>query len=64
MLASVHEELPQFRSDVELAEDVRMLGEYLALLKTGVDPGAPLDYLADSLQLAGYFKTLPRSHTD
>jgi hypothetical protein len=39
-----------------------MLGEYLALLETGVlQQEEPRQYLADSLQLSGYFKTIPRS---
>jgi hypothetical protein len=39
-----------------------MLGEYLALLEADLlDQDDPRQYLADSLQLSGYFKTIPRS---
>jgi len=56
---------PAFRSDAELAADLELLDEYLSLL--GGEPvglGGPRQYLADSLQLAGHFKTLPRTRTD
>jgi hypothetical protein len=62
LLESLSNELPGFRNDAELATDSAMLGEYLALLETGVlDRDEPRRYLADSLQLSGYFKTVPRS---
>jgi hypothetical protein len=62
LLDSLQTELPSFRNDTELRTDSAMLGEYLALLETGVlDQGEPRRHLADSLQLSGYFKTVPRS---
>jgi len=62
LLDSLRAETPSFRNDPELATDSAMLGEYLALLETGVlDDAEPRRYLADSLQLSGYFKTVPRS---
>lgn len=62
LLESLRAELPGFQNDAELANDSAMLGEYLALLRTPVlDSDEPRRYLADSLQLSGYFKTVPRS---
>jgi hypothetical protein len=62
LLESLRSEVPSFRNDSELRADSAMLGEYLALLETGVlDRDEPRRYLADSLQLSGYFKTVPRS---
>ena len=62
LLESLRSEVPSFRNDSELRADSAMLGEYLALLETGVlDRDQPRRYLADSLQLLGYFKTVPRS---
>jgi hypothetical protein len=61
LLESLQRELPGFHNDVDLANDTGMLGEYLALLETGVlRHEEPRLYLADSLQLSGYFKTIPR----
>jgi hypothetical protein len=65
LLESLQREVPGFQNDADLATDTGMLGEYLALLETGVlQQEAPRRYLADSLQLSGYFKTAPRSGAD
>jgi hypothetical protein len=65
LLESLQREVPGFQNDADLATDSGMLGEYLALLETGVlQQEAPRRYLADSLQLSGYFKTAPRSGAD
>jgi hypothetical protein len=62
LLESLQREVPGFQNDADLATDSGMLGEYLALLETGVlQQEEPRQYLADSLQLSGYFKTVPRS---
>jgi hypothetical protein len=62
LLESLQREVPGFQNDVDIATDTGMLGEYLALLETGLlDQDQPRQYLADSLQLSGYFKTVPRS---
>jgi hypothetical protein len=56
---------PAFQSDAELATDLELLDEYLSLLGSeAVGLGGPRQYLANSLQLAGHFKTLPRTRTD
>jgi hypothetical protein len=63
LLASVQRELPGFQNDADLSEDTRMLGEYLAVLEAGaLEQDVPRQYLADSLQLSGFFKTVPRSN--
>ncbi len=65
LLASLQREVPGFQHDADLGNDAHMLGEYLALLETGaVQQAEPRQYLADSLQLSGYFKTIPRSTSD
>ena len=65
LLDGLRRELPGFQNDADLANDAGMLGEYLALLDTGaLQQEAPRLYLADSLQLSGYFKTVPRSTSD
>ena len=65
LLQSLQREVPGFQNDADLATDTGMLGEYLALLETGVlQQEAPRQYLADSLQLSGYFKTVPRPGED
>ncbi len=52
---------PGFLNDTDLAGDSRTLGEYLAVLETpALEQEEPRRYLADSLQLSGYFKTLRR----
>ena len=56
---------PAFQSDAELAADSRLLDEYLSLLGgEAAGLGGLRQYLADSLQLAGHFKTLPRTRAD
>ena len=65
LLDGLRRELPGFQNDADFANDAGMLGEYLALLDTGaLQQEAPRLYLADSLQLSGYFKTVPRSTSD
>jgi len=65
LLMSLQREVPGFQHDADLGNDARMLGEYLALLETGaIEQAEPRQYLADSLQLSGYFKTIPRSTSD
>jgi hypothetical protein len=56
---------PASQSDAELAADLELLDEYLSLLGRGA-AGArgTRQYLANSLQLAGHFKTLPRTHAE
>ena len=62
LLAELRDEVPGFQNDADLAGDADMLGEYLAVLDTGALAHAePRQHLADSLQLSGYFKTIPRS---
>ncbi len=56
---------PAFQSDAELAADSRLLDEYLSLLGgEAAGLGGPRQDLANSLQLAGHFKTLPRTRAD
>jgi hypothetical protein len=56
---------PAFQSDVELKADLGLLDEYLSLLRgEAVGLGGPRRYLANSLQLSGHFKTLPRTRVD
>jgi hypothetical protein len=56
---------PAFLSDTELAADLELLDEYLSLLGSeAAGLGGLREYLANSLQLAGHFKTLPRTRTD
>jgi hypothetical protein len=65
LLESLQREVPGWQNDADLANDAGLLGEYLALLETGVlQQDEPRLYLADSLQLSGYFKTVPRSAAD
>jgi hypothetical protein len=65
LLDSLQREVPGLQNDADLANDARLLGEYLALLETGLlQQDEPRLYLADSLQLSGYFKTVPRSLDD
>lgn len=54
-----------FQNDSELATDLDLLDEYLSLLNSEVvgTEGARR-YIANSLQLSGYFKTLPRTRVD
>lgn len=62
LIEGLQREIPGFQNDFDLANDARMLAEYCALLESG---GAgqleSRQHLADSLQLAGYFKTVPRT---
>jgi hypothetical protein len=54
-----------FQSDAELKADLNLLDEYLSLLRgEAVGLGGPRHYLANSLQLSGHFKTLPRTRVD
>jgi hypothetical protein len=54
-----------FQGDAELKVDLDLLDEYLSLLHGGaVGLEGPRRYLATSLQLSGYFKTLPRTRAD
>ena len=56
---------PASQSDAELAADLVLLDEYLSLLSGGaVSARGTRHYLANSLQLAGHFKTLPRTRVD
>jgi hypothetical protein len=65
LLQGVQREVPGFQNDADLADDAGMLGEYLAVLDAGaLQQAEPRQYLADSLQLSGYFKTVPRSTSD
>ena len=65
LLESLQREVPGFQNDVDLATDADMLGEFLALLDTSALQGTePRQVLADSLQLSGYFKTVPRSDSE
>ncbi|MGI9592442.1 MAG: hypothetical protein ACR2P8_13810 [Myxococcota bacterium] len=62
LLEGLQRETAGFQNDPALADDTRMLDEYLAVIEAGaLDHDAPRQYLADSLQLSGYFKTTPRS---
>jgi len=54
-----------FQGDAELKVDLDLLDEYLSLLRgEAVGLEGPRRYLATSLQLSGYFKTLPRTRAD
>ena len=65
LLEGIQRELPGFQNDADLAGDAHMLAEYLAVLGTGaLQQDVPREVLADSLQLSGYFKTVPRSTAD
>jgi hypothetical protein len=65
LLEGLQREIPGFQNDADLADDVGMLAEYLAVLDAGaLQQDEPRQYLADSLQLSGYFKTVPRSTSD
>jgi len=56
---------PAFQSDAELRADLDLLDEYLSLLGSeAVGLERPRRYLANSLQLSGHFKTLPRARAD
>ncbi len=60
LLASLEAEMQGFQNDLDLENDRNMLDEYLALLQPGLlQQVEPRGVLADSLQLAGYLKTLP-----
>ncbi len=60
LLASLEAEMQGFQNDLDLENDRNMLEEYLALLQPGLlQQVEPRGVLADSLQLAGYLKTLP-----
>ncbi len=62
LLAEIRRELPGFQNDLDLNGDLQMLREYVAVLEAGaLQQDAPREYLADSLQLSGYFKTVPRT---
>ena len=62
LLESLQREVPGFQNDVDLASDAGMLAEYLALMDgPALAQEVPRVYLADSLQLSGYFKTVPRT---
>jgi hypothetical protein len=62
LLGSLEAEVPGLQNDLDLQNDMSMLDEYIALLQPGLlQQREPRIVLADSLQLAGYFKTLPRS---
>ncbi len=57
--------IPAFQNDVELATDLAMLEEYLALIQENLlSHGDAREYLVISLQLAGIYKTLPRPRAD
>ncbi len=61
LLASFAAEESGFQNDSDVQRDIAMLGEYAALLEPGLlRLPEPRNYLADSLQLAGYHRTLPR----
>jgi hypothetical protein len=65
LLSDLQREVPGFRNDPDLARDDAMLREYAALLGTdALHQEQPRQYLADSLQLSGYFKTVPRSASE
>jgi hypothetical protein len=65
LLEGLQREVPGFQNDADLADDAGMLGEYLAVLEAGaLQQDEPRQYLADSLQLSGYFKTVPRTTSD
>jgi hypothetical protein len=65
LLAGFCSEVPGYQNDADLATDLAMLDEFLSVLGTGVlAQSEPRRTLADSLQLSGYFKTVPRSTTD
>jgi hypothetical protein len=65
LLESLGSEVAGFEQDPELRNDVAMLDEYLTLMRTAaLQRGGPRGYLADSLQLAGYFRILSRSPSD
>jgi hypothetical protein len=54
-----------FQGDAELKADLNLLDEYLSLLRgEAIGLGGPRRYLANSLQLSGHFKTLPRTRVD
>jgi hypothetical protein len=62
LIASLSHEVPGYQNDADLATDLAMLDEYLSVLGPGVlAQSEPRRTLADSLQLSGYFKTVPRS---
>jgi hypothetical protein len=64
-IVSARSRIPAFQNDVELAADLTMLEEYLALIqeKPLSHPGVR-EELALSLQLAGIYKRLPRPRAD
>jgi hypothetical protein len=64
-LIQVRASQPAFQNDSELAADLELLDEYLSLLNSeAVGPEGTRRYIANSLQLSGYFKTLPRTRAD
>lgn len=65
LLMQVRASEAAFQNDAELATDLDLLDEYLSLLNSGaVGQEGVRRYIANSLQLSGYFKTLPRTRVD
>jgi hypothetical protein len=65
LIESLRREVPGFANDTDLASDAQLLSEFAALLATNaIDAEQPRQHLADSLQLSGYFKTVPRSRDE
>lgn len=55
-------EAPEYGRDPDLRADLVLLDEYLAALER--PDAVPREYLAESLQLSSYFKTVPRQTAD
>jgi len=65
LLESLSLEVSGYQNDPDIETDLSMLREYLAVLETDIlQQNEPRYYLADSLQLSGYLKTVPRSASD
>ena len=61
LLAGLASAVPGFDKDRDVARDVAMLDEYLALLAAGAGgQPEPREHLAESLRYAGRLKVLPR----
>ncbi len=61
LLQGLQTDLPEFQKDADIAGDIALMNEYLALLHSGATAQPqPRAYLATSMQLAGRLKVMRR----
>lgn len=61
LLEGLINEVPGLARDIDIANDITMLDEYLNLLQTSIiAQEEQLDFIADSMRSAGFAKVLPR----